>query len=80
MKYPIISFIDLLECLNSGTEIKITVVNDDWEYSGTSNNCVKELREFGKSASRLVVIGNGVYMNNSENVLEIECYNMEDPF
>ena len=80
MNYPVISFMDLLKILTFGTEIKINVLNDDWEYSGTTNNCYKELREFGKSADRLVVVENGVYMNNSTNVLEIDCYNVEEPF
>lgn len=80
MNYPVISFMNLIECLHSGTEIKINVVNDDWEYSGTVYNCYKELREFGKNAARLLVIDSGIYMNNTDNVLEIDCYNMEDPF
>jgi hypothetical protein len=79
MNYPVISFMNLLKCLTSGTKITINVVNDDWEYSGTTNNCYKELWEFGKSPERLVVAGNSVYMNNSTNVLEIDCYNVEEP-
>ena len=80
MNYPVISFINLIECLADGTKIKINVVNDDWEYSGTANNCYRELREFGKNAAQLIVTDSGIYMNNTDNVLEIDCYNVEEPF